>query len=101
MRAAILALFAACSATSVHALTLVARQGDDSVRLTDSPCKSELVLGRLDPSVAAHYRAASAVFQGQAYQACWRLVGGAAHLVYEDGDQGIVPAAHLKPELDV
>jgi hypothetical protein len=78
---------------------LVARQGDDSVRLSDSACKSELVLGRLEPGVARQYRAASAVFQGQRFQACWRLVGNAAHLVYEDGDQGIIPAAELKPDM--
>ena len=31
---------------------LVARQGDDSVRLSDSACSSEQVLRRLDPSKA-------------------------------------------------
>lgn len=78
--------------------TLVARQGDDSVRLSDAACKSELVIARL-PGKADEYRAASAVFQGQRFQACWRMVGGAAHLIYEDGDQGIIPATELKPEL--
>jgi hypothetical protein len=39
------------------------------------------------------------VFQGQRYQACWRMMGNAAYLVYEDGDQGIIPAAELKPDL--
>jgi hypothetical protein len=90
-----------CAASSVHAQVLVARQGDDSVRLTGAECKSQLVLDRLDPSVAPHYRAASAVFQGQSYVACWRLVGNAAHLVYEDGDQGIIPATHLKPDASI
>jgi hypothetical protein len=27
------------------------------------------------------------------------MVGNAAHLVYEDGDQGIIPANELKPDL--
>ncbi|MBE7369617.1 hypothetical protein [Ramlibacter pallidus] len=93
---AALATFAVAPA---FAQELVARQGDDSVRLSDTACKSDLVLGRLDPSAAAEYRQASAVFQGQRFNACWRMVGGAAHLVYEDGDQGIIPATELKPEL--
>jgi hypothetical protein len=87
-----------CAAGSSFAQVLVARQGDDSVRLTGAECKSQLVLDRLDPSVVSHYRAASAVFQGQSFVACWRLVGNAAHLVYEDGDQGIIPATELKPD---
>jgi hypothetical protein len=39
------------------------------------------------------------MFQGQRFQACWRLVGNAAHLVYEDGDQGIIPTTELKPDM--
>jgi hypothetical protein len=93
---AALATFAAAPA---FAQELVARQGDDSVRLSDAACKSELVLGRIEPGSAPQYRAASAVFQGQRFQACWRMVGNAAHLVYEDGDQGIIPAQELKPDL--
>ena len=97
--------FVICAALATSAVApafaqeLVARQGDDSVRLSDSACQSQLVLGRLEPAVAKQYRAASAVFQGQRFQACWRLVGNAAHLVYEDGDQGIIPATELKPDL--
>jgi hypothetical protein len=93
------AALATFAATPAFAQELVARQGDDSVRLSDAACKSELVLGRIEPGSARQYRAASAVFQGQRFQACWRMVGNAAHLVYEDGDQGIIPANELKPDL--
>jgi hypothetical protein len=93
---AALATFAVAPA---FAEELVARQGEDSVRLSDAACKSALVLNRLEPAAAEQYRSASAVFQGQRFQACWRMVGNAAHLVYEDGDQGIIPAHELKPEL--
>jgi hypothetical protein len=95
----ICAAIAAASAAPAFAQDLIARQGDDSVRLSDDSCKSELVLKRLEPAVAGEFRAASAVFQGQRFQACWRMMGGAAYLVYEDGDQGVIPAAELKPEL--
>jgi hypothetical protein len=59
---------------------LIARQGDDSVRLSEESCKSELVISRLDPGLAGQFRSASAVFQGQRFQACWRMMGNAAYL---------------------
>ena len=93
------AAVAALAAAPSFAQELVARQGDDSVRLSDAACSSELVLRRLDPSAAGEYKSASALFQGQRFTACWRMMGNVAHLVYEDGDQGIIPAQELKPEL--
>jgi hypothetical protein len=90
---------AAFATTPSFAQELVARQGDDSVRLSDAACSSELVLRRIDPATAGEYKAASAVFQGQRFTACWRMMGNVAHLVYEDGDQGIIPVAELKPDL--
>lgn len=93
------AALAAFAAAPAFAEELVARQGDDSVHLSEDACKSEQVLVRLEPGSAGEYRAASAVFQGKRFQACWRMVGDAAHLVYEDGDQGLIPSHELKPEL--
>lgn len=93
------AALATLAAAPAFSQDLIARQGDDSVRLSDAECKSELVLNRIEPAVAGEFRAASAMFQGQRYQACWRMMGNAAYLVYEDGDQGIIPAQELKPEL--
>jgi hypothetical protein len=99
MKALVICAALATAVAPVFAQELVARQGDDSVRLSDSECKSELVLSRIEPGTAGEFHAASAVFQGQRFQACWRMVGNAAYLVYEDGDQGIIPADELKPEL--
>ena len=99
MKALVICAALATAVAPVFAQELVARQGDDSVRLSDSECKSELVLSRIEPGMAGEFHAASAVFQGQRFQACWRMVGNAAYLVYEDGDQGIIPANELKPEL--
>lgn len=96
-------VFCAAVATLVaapaFAQELVARQGDDSVRLSDSACTSEQVLRRIEPGTADEYKSASAMFQGQRFNACWRMMGNVAHLVYEDGDQGIIPVHELKPEL--
>lgn len=95
----VLLVCAALAAAPVFAEELVARNGNDSVRLGDAPCTSELVLARLQPQAHAEYKAASAVVDGQNFVACWRVVGNSAHLLYEDGDQGIIPMAELKPDL--
>ena len=87
------------AAAPAFAQDLVARQGGDSVRLNDGPCTSPQVLGRIQPQQADEYKAATAVVDGQNFSACWRPVGNAAHLMYEDGDQGLIPLAELKPEL--
>lgn len=89
----------ALAAAPAFAQDLIARQGNDSVRLSEDACQSELVLNRLEPAIAKEFRAASAEFQGQTYQACWRVMGNAAYLIYEDGDQGVIPVQELKPEL--
>ena len=92
-------LCAALAAAPAMAGDLVARHGSDTIRLADEPCTSELVLGRLEARYHSQYKAASAVVQGQTFSACWRMAGRAVHLMYEDGDQGILPMTALKPEL--
>jgi hypothetical protein len=92
-------LCAALAAAPALASDLVARQGGDTVRLADTPCTSERVLGMLEPRLHPLYKSATAVVQGNNFAACWRKTGSVAHLLYEDGDQGIVPMADLKPEL--
>jgi hypothetical protein len=96
---AVCVAFAAAAAAPAFGQELVARQGSDSVRLSDAACQSELVLARVEPGSADDYKAATAQFQGQTFVACWRTMGGVAHLVYEDGDQGIIPMQELKPAL--
>ncbi|RYY80827.1 MAG: hypothetical protein EOO24_43110 [Comamonadaceae bacterium] len=93
------AIAAAAAAAPAFSQELVARQGSDSVRLSDAACQSELILARVEPGSHEQYRAATAEFQGQNFVACWRAAGGVAHLVYEDGDQGLIPLQELKPEL--
>lgn len=80
---------------------LVARVGNDSVRLTEAPCENAVVLGRLEASQHEDFHAASAVFQGQQFLACWRRMGSVAFLMYEDGDQGLISLQELHPALDI
>lgn len=106
--AVVQAILAACLLGAVllqpgpaAASDLIMREGNDSVRLTDSPCSSELVLGRLTADQHEDFHAASAVFQGQQFIACWRAMGNVAFLIYEDGDQGVIPLQQLHPALDI
>jgi hypothetical protein len=92
------ALLCAAALLAAPALAdeLVASSGNDSVRLSDSPCSSEEVLNRLKPQFRAVLRDATAVVQGQTFKACWVVEGHAAHLLYEDGDQGLIPLRDFK-----
>jgi hypothetical protein len=87
---------AALLAAPVLADEMVASSGNDSVRLSNSPCSSEHVLNRLKPQYRAELRDATAVVQGQTFKACWVVEGQAAHLLYEDGDQGLIPLRDFK-----
>ena len=74
------ALFCAAAllAAPVLADELVAKSGNDSVRLSDSPCSSEQVLNRLKPQYRSELRDATAIVQGQTFRACWVVEGHAA-----------------------
>lgn len=77
---------------------LVASNGQDSVRISDKPCSSEVVLAILNPKYRELVRDAWAVVGGQPFRACWLVDGSDAHLLYEDGDQGMVPLTDFKQD---
>lgn len=87
---------AALLAAPVMAEELVASIGGDSVRLSDSQCANEKVLEQFDPGMRSQLKHAIAVLQGQSLEACWITDGKVAHLVYEDGDVGLVPLSEFK-----
>ena len=80
---------------------MIARQGADEVRLFDSPCVSVETMVRIDPQERDQYRKAQGLFQGQRFFGCWRKNGSIAQILWEDGDQGIVPFVELKPLLEI
>jgi len=98
-------LYALCAAAfciaPAMARDMVAHQNGDIIRLADKACAIESVLRRFDPAQHALFRSASAVVQGQTYLACWRVTPAGAHLLYEDGDEGVVPFRILRPQLNV
>jgi hypothetical protein len=72
----------------------VARNGDDSVRLSEAACTNAAVLKLLaehEPDEVDSSMKAETRLSGVVYQACWHPMPGGAHLVYEDGDQGLMP----------
>ncbi|HSV48169.1 MAG TPA: hypothetical protein VLJ58_20430 [Ramlibacter sp.] len=91
-----LACAAALLAAPALAQDVVAFNGRDSVRLTSRPCTSEQVLGGVPQAFRASLREATAVVEGQSYKACWLPRGDDAHLLYEDGDQGLIPMSDFK-----
>lgn len=94
-------LCAALAASSAMAADLVAYEGTDMIRLTSQACSNTAVLSRLPPQVHEQFLTANAVLQGQRYAACWRITPAAAYLVYEDGDEGLVPLNKLEVPIDV
>ncbi len=91
----VLVCAAALLAAPAFADELVASNGSDSVRLSDSKCASEKVLEQIPTDMRALLKDATATVNGQSFRACWVADAQAAHLVYEDGDQGLVPLSEL------
>ncbi len=89
-----------CAAALVAAPALadevIASNGADSVRLSDSQCTNTKVLDLVTPPVREKLRSAVASISGQAFDACWSVEGNMAYLVYEDGDQGLVPLTEFR-----
>lgn len=95
------ALCTALSPLPALAGDLVANQGTDVIRLSEAACTNEAVLNRIEPEARQHFRAAWATVQGQKYQACWGPLPTAVYLIYEDGDQGVVPVSRLQKPVDI
>lgn len=89
------------AAAPAFAQNLVAYEGGTAARLSERPCSNEQVLGQLDPQLRPAFRDASVVVNGQTFSACWGPAGSAVYLLYEDGDEGLIPAHKLKPEMSV
>ncbi len=98
MKSALLCVVALLAAPA-FADEVVASSGSDSVRLSNAPCTNAAVLARLMPQFHSALRHASATVQGQTYTACWIVEGTSAHLLYEDGDQGLIPLSDFKAPL--
>jgi hypothetical protein len=95
MKQALLGAALLCAALSYAAP--VARQGTDAVQLLETPCPAAVPV---DAALRDQYAAAVANIGGTLYAACWLAVParGFVHLVFSDGDQGMVPFQHFHDE---
>ena len=99
MRTFLLLCAALAAAGPVMSQDLIARQGEDTIRLAEAPCADQGVLGKVPAQFQAQLMQATAVVHGQTFSACWRKAGEMVHLIYEDGDQGLLQLSDLKAEL--
>ena len=97
MRVLVLAAFLAAGPAMSDDYVARAR-GGDMVRLTQQACPAE-ILAFVPPDFHAHMQAAFAVIDGKQHRACWLLrPDGQVVVQYADGDGGLVPVEHFKPE---
>jgi hypothetical protein len=91
-------LAAALLAASPAMADVIARSGEDSVRLTQNPC--QITEHQAFPTgIPEEFRAASAVVSKKLYVACWALrMDGQVFLIYDDGDAGLVPVSLFKQD---
>lgn len=95
MRACVLAISLIAS-TAFASQEMVARQGNDEVRIYDKKCETASVLRHIPEANRAQFRKAMATIGGKRWYACYVIMQGGAYLVYEDGDQGFVPGGDFK-----
>lgn len=86
---------AALLAAPAMADEVVASNGTDSVRLSDGQCSSQKIMEQIEPGMRDQLKDATATIGGQAFKACWVVDGQVAHLMYEDGDEGLVPLSEF------
>lgn len=97
----ILLIAALIAAGPALAADRIARQGDDEVTIRETPCTVASVLMRIPEAQREGWQRADARFQGQRFFACWRVLQGAVELLYDDGDQGILPLTAFKDVLEI
>jgi hypothetical protein len=76
-----------------------ANNGSEWVRITALPCSDEKVLRHIPEDERKEWRAAMSKINGVPFSACWKPLFQLQNvqMKYEDGDDGFVPFADLKP----
>lgn len=84
-------------APKVHA-SQSAHQGADWVRIWNSPCVSAETLARIPQEERAAFQKVQGYVGGKLAFGCALQRGGMYFILWEDGDQGVVPASELKQD---
>ena len=97
MRNLIVLVLAAFAAVSASAAEMVAKNGDDVIRLQDRPCVHAGTLAQIKPEWREHFRMARALLDGHDWFACWLVTPqGTIAIVFEDGDTTDLPMGVFK-----
>lgn len=95
----LIAAFLAFFALSASAAEMVAKNGDEVIRLQDRPCVHAGTLAQIKPEFRERFRMARATLQGRQWFACFIVTPkGDVHLVFEDGDELELPTRAFKAD---
>lgn len=101
MRIFVAFLAAFCFSASASDSMVAHGPSDETVRISHDACTDEAVIAQIE-RVAARYRKlfyeASATVDGKLFHACWLADGEYVHVLYEDGDHGMIPMSDFKPD---
>jgi hypothetical protein len=78
--------------------SMIARNGQNWLRLYDKPCSSEDVRALLRDKWKDKFRAAHSQANGQEFEACWLEKDGQVFVLFEDGDRLVLPRDAFKPD---
>lgn len=95
MRSLIVAAICAAS-FAVSAGERVAKAGRDEIRLFDSACIHAGTMALIKPEHLKRFKKATANIGGQYFYGCWADEEGVAFILFEDGDQVVIPLAAFK-----
>lgn len=76
-------------------------QGGDEIRIFDSPCVSVETMNRMPANARAGWNKAQGSIGGQRFFGCWREMTGVVYIIWEDGDQGVVPMIGFKEATEI
>jgi hypothetical protein len=94
---ALVGLALALLSVDVHA-SQSAHQGADWVRIWNSPCVSAETLARIPQEERAAFQKVQGYVGGKLAFGCALQRGNMYFILWEDGDQGVVPASELKQD---
>lgn len=85
-------------AAPAMAADMVAKEGNDRVRLTQEPCPVS-VLTVIPQVERGYFHRAYAQLNGHQWEACWAIRRDESVLmVYSDGDKGVIPLTDFRQD---
>jgi len=80
-----------------HTASMRAKAPDGEITVSDQKCTNQAILARIPREVHDQILTAEVILNKQKYAACWHGMPQGVHLLYEDGDEGMVPYQMFKP----